>query len=225
MKCPVNEIDVLLSNAKGEAFMRSISPVIVSALACLAIASVSAITADLARAELSEQESSDGFVSLFDGRTLDGWQGDTEGYEAREGVLVCNERGGRLRTEKEYGNFVLRFDYKLEPGGNNGIDIRGMEIQILDDDAPKHANLKPCQYHGSIYCHVPAERGHQKPIGQWNEQEILVDGNHVKVTLNGVAIVDAETDHAALKQPKGPIGFKGHRQHVEFRNLRIKELP
>jgi hypothetical protein len=178
-----------------------------------------------AAAGLTDQEVQEGFTSLFDGKTLAGWQGDTAGYEAKDGVLVCTKQGRRLQTEKAYGSFVLRFDYRLQPGGNNGVDIRGMEIQILDDEAPKHAKLKPCQYHGSIYCHVPAERGHQNPVGEWNEQEILVDGRHVKVTLNGAVIVDAETDHPALAKPKGPIGFKGHHEHVEFRNLRIRELP
>jgi hypothetical protein len=176
-------------------------------------------------AALSGQQLEEGFVPIFDGKTLDGWRGDTSGYEAKDGLLICTKGGRGLSTEKAYGNFVLRFEYRLQPGGNNGINIRGMEIQILDDEAPKHAHLKPCQYHGSIYCHVPAKRGHQKPIGDWNEQEIQVDGNHVKVTLNGIVIVDAETDHAALKKPAGPIGFKGHHEHVEFRNLRIKELP
>jgi hypothetical protein len=177
------------------------------------------------RAERSGDEANDGFVNLFDGKTLAGWQGDIEGYQAQDGILVCTKEGRSLRTEKSYGNFVYRFEFRLQAGGNNGIDVRGMEIQILDDDAPKHANLKPCQYHGSVYCHVPAKRGHQKPIGQWNEQEIRVDGDHVTVTLNGVVIVDAKTDHNALKKARGSIGFKGHRQHVEFRNLRIKELP
>lgn len=176
-------------------------------------------------AELAAQEVNDGFVAVFDGKTLEGWQGDTAGYRASDGVLVCTETGGRLQTQKQYGNFIFRFEVKLRPGGNNGIDVRGMEIQILDDDAPKHAHLKPCQYHGSIYCHVPAERGHQKPIGEWNQQEILVDGKHVKVTLNGAVIVDATTDHPGLSRPPGPIAFKGHHAHVEFRNLRVKELP
>ena len=141
-----------------------------------------------------------------------------------------------LRFRERRGNdFIFRFEFKLSPGGNHGVGIRaplearphlaGMEIQILDDDAPKNANRKTCQYHGSIYCRVAAERGHQKPIGEWNEQEILVEGKHVKVTLNGHVIVDAETDHPALKKPAGPISFKGHHEHVEFRNLRIKELP
>ena len=203
--------------------MRSIPPM-VRLLLVVVLGLVATVPVN-AGAELSEEESNGGFVSIFDGKTLDGWQGDTEGYVAQDGLLVCTKRGRRLTSAKQYGNFILRFGYKLQPGGNNGIDIRGMEIQILDDDAPKHAKLKPCQYHGSIYCTVPAERGHQKPIGEWNEQEILVDGKHVKVTLNGVVIVDAETDHGALKKPNGPIAFKGHHEHIEFRNLRIKELP
>jgi hypothetical protein len=192
---------------------------------CLALVSAILSGVQTARAELSEEEVTDGFVSIFDGKTLTGWQGDTTGYEAKDGVLICTTQGRGLRTEKQYGNFVLRFEYKLQPGGNNGIDIRGMEIQILDDDAPKHAKLKPCQYHGSVYCRVPAERGHQKPLGEWNQQEILVDGKHVKVTLNGAVIVDADTDHPALDKPSGTIGFKGHHEYVEFRNLRIKQLP
>jgi hypothetical protein len=198
--------------------MRFVHHLFVLLLAFIALASGT-------RAQMPEDGANDGYASLFDGKTLAGWQGDTEGYQAQDGLLVCTREGRSLRTEKLYGNFVYRFEFRLQPGGNNGIDVRGMEIQILDDDAPKHANLKPCQYHGSIYCHVPAKRGHQKPIGQWNEQEIRVEGDHVTVTLNGVVIVDAKTEHAALKKPQGTIGFKGHRQHVEFRNLRIKELP
>lgn len=184
-----------------------------------------ALSADAQQTELSEQEIEEGFVSLFDGKSLKGWQGDLPGWETKDGLLVCTKRGFELQSMAEYGNFVLRFDYKLQPGGNNGVDIRGMEIQILDDDAPKHADLKACQYHGSIYCNVPAKRGHQKPLGEWNEEEIVVDERHVKVTLNGEVIVDAETDHPALDKPKGKIGFKGHYEHVEFRNLRIKALP
>jgi len=205
--------------------MRPTTTAALLSLVCGVFCAAAASGAEPAGAELSEQEVKDGFVSLFDGHSLEGWQGDTAGYEARDGVLVCTERGGGLRTEKQYGNFILRFEYKLQPGGNNGIDVRGMEIQILDDEAPKHAHLKPCQYNGSVYCHVPAERGHQKPLGEWNQEEILVDGKHLKVTLNGVVIVEADTDHPALSQPKGLIGFKGHHEHVEFRNLRIKELP
>ena len=194
-------------------------------LTCLASLLASSGDSHSIGGELSKEEAKDGFVSIFDGKTLDGWQGDTKGYEAKDGILACTKSGRRLDTVKRYGNYVFRFEFKLSPGGNNGISIRGMEIQILDDDAPRYANLKPYQYHGSIYGRVPAKRGHQKSTGEWNEQEIRINGKHVKVTLNGVTIVDAETDHGALNRPSGPVGFLGHHHRVEFRNIRIKELP
>jgi len=183
------------------------------------------------------------YQSLFDGKTLDGWQGATEGYVAEDGMLVCLE-GGKLFTDKEYADFIFRFEFKLLPGGNNGVGIRtpmdcnsaycGMEIQILDDTAEKYAKLKPYQYHGSIYGVVPAKRGHLNPVGEWNSEEILCEGRRVKVTLNGAVIVDANLDeigepmdgreHLGLKRQQGYIGFLGHGARIEFRNLRIKEL-
>jgi hypothetical protein len=193
----------------------------------------------------SSQQTEQGFVSLFDGKTLDGWQGSTQGYVARNGILSCRkESGGRLFTAKEYADFILRFDFKLEPGGNNGIAIRapldgrpsraGMEIQVLDDDADRYKNLKPYQFHGSIYGLVPAKRGHLKPAGEWNSEEILCQGSHIRVTLNGTVIVDADlekidkpmdgNEHPGRFRKKGYVGFIGHRSHVQFRNIRIKEL-
>ena len=198
-----------------------------------------------AEAGLCPKEIEEGFISLFDGKTLDGWQGATAGYVPEDGVLVCKKKGGgKLLTTREYGDFILRFDFKLEPGGNNGIAIRaplegrpsrdGMEIQILDDTASRYSHLKPYQYHGSIYGMVPAKRGHLKPVGEWNSEEILCDGSHLRVTLNGTVIVDAELDkidkpmdgreHPGRFRKKGFLGFIGHGTRVKFRNIRIKEL-
>ena len=182
---------------------------------------------------LPADEASHGFVSLFDGRTLSGWQGATDGYEPCNGVLVCKETcGGRLFTVKEFGDFVFRFEFKLEPGGNNGISVRGYESQILDDDSEKYRGLAPYSYHGSIIrCRVAAERGHLRPAGQWNSEEIECRGSRWKITLNGAVIVDVDLakvpgeEAAALaKQTKGPLGLLGHHSRVEFRNLRVKEL-
>jgi hypothetical protein len=176
------------------------------------------------------EELRDGFLSVFDGRTLDGWRGATDGYTCEDGVLVCQKRGGgRLFTVKEFGDFIFRFEYRLEPGGNNGISVRGQEIQVLDNDAPQYKNLKPCQYHGSIYCCVPAKRGHTKPAGQWNTEEIMCQGSHWKVSVNGAVIVDVDLTtvpgkEALAKRTSGPLGFLGHGARVEFRNLRVKEL-
>jgi predicted dehydrogenase len=189
----------------------------------------------------------EGFVSLFDGKTLAGWVGAVHGYEVQDGFIVCvPEKGGNLYTEKEYSDFVLRFDFKLTPGANNGLGLRaplegdaayvGMELQILDDTADVYKDLQPYQYHGSIYGVVACERGHQSPVGKWNSQEVTCNGRHVKVVLNGVTIVDADidqasspqtidgADHPGLKRTAGHIGFLGHGSRVKFRNIRIKEL-
>ncbi|GAB6165699.1 hypothetical protein JCM19992_16990 [Thermostilla marina] len=193
--------------------------------------------------ELSPKEKKDGFVLLFDGKTLDGWIGDTKGYVVENGAIVCKP-GGNLYTEKEYADFVFRFEFKLTPGANNGIGIRtptgcdaaycGMEIQVLDNTSERYKNLQPYQYHGSIYGVVPAKRGFLKPVGEWNEEEIRCDGPHITVTLNGTVIVDADIskitetmdhrDHPGLHRKSGHIGFLGHGSRVEFRNIRIKEL-
>lgn len=190
-----------------------------------------------------------GFTSLFDGTTLNGWKlvnkhGD--GYGVKDGVIYCARGGGgNLFTEKEYADFTLRFEFKLEPGSNNGIGIRaplegdaaymGMEIQVLDDTAEKYANLQPYQYHGSVYGVVAAKRGALKPVGEWNQEEIIAVGRHIKVVLNGTTIVDTNlndvTDaktiqtHPGMLRERGHIGFLGHNDYVEFRNLRVKESP
>ncbi len=202
--------------------------------------------------ELPAEESSAGFVSLFDGETLDGWQGGIEQYVVEDGVLICDptrrskSKVKNLYTEKEYGDFVFRFEFKLEPGANNGLGIRaplegdaayvGMELQIIDNCAERFQKLKPYQYHGSVYGVVPAKRGYQKPVGEWNVQEVTCRGPNIKIVLNGETILDANIaeasqdgtidgrKHPGLKRDKGHIGFLGHGSHVEFRNIRIKEL-
>jgi hypothetical protein len=204
--------------------MRRISPLMILILATMAGAE------QAGQPGVTKEEADQGFVSLFDGKTLGGWKGATDGYLAEDGLLVCQKKGGgNLFTVKEFSDFIFRFDFKLEAGGNNGVSVRGHEIQILDDYAPQHANIKPCQYHGSIYCKVPAKRGHTKKAGEWNSQEIAVKGTQWKVTVNGEVIVDADIAkveglEAVAKRTKAPLGFLGHGTRVEFRNLRIKEL-
>lgn len=193
---------------------------------------------------LSKEEAEQGFVCLFDGKTLDDWQGAVKGYAIENGAMICKP-GGNIYAKKEYADFIFRFEFKLPPGGNNGVGIRtpmgvnaayhGMEIQVLDDGHQKYSGwLKPYQVHGSIYGVVPAKRGHLKPTGEWNSEEIMARGSHVKVTVNGVVVVDADLSkidktvdgqaHPGLHNKKGYIGFLGHGDPVEFRNVRVKEL-
>jgi len=190
----------------------------------------------------AQPETEQGFTRLFNGKNLDGWQGSTKGYKVVDGAMICDP-GGNIFTAKEYADFIFRFEFKMPPMGNNGVGIRtplegnpayaGMEIQILDDSyKDKHPELKPYQYHGSVYGVVPAEPGYQK-LDEWNTEEILCKGSHIKVTLNGVVILEADLDkvepidgreHPGLHNKKGHIGFLGHGSPVEFRNIRIKEL-
>jgi len=209
-----------------------------------------------------------GFVPIFNGQDLTGWEGDTGTYFAQDGMLQCRQEGkfggGNLRTVKSYENFVLRFEFKLPPEANNGVAIRcapqarasqeGMEIQLLDDTAPYYwekLKLKPYQYTGSIYGVVPAARKpgfegldapakstYLNPVGEWNEMQVRADGTHITVHLNRVKVVDADVSdwegngdtidhraHPGLHNLCGRIGWCGHGYNVQWRNIRVKELP
>lgn len=193
---------------------------------------------------IREIDREEGFVSLFNGKDLTGWIGDTNGYVAEGGRILCKP-GGNLYTAKQYSDFVLKFDFKLTPGANNGLGIRtpakgdaayqGMELQILDNTADKYKNLRPYQYHGSVYGVIPAKRGFQSPVGQWNSQTVIAKGSRITVILNGETIVDGDIkeaskdgtmdkrSHPGLLNESGHIGFLGHGSVVEFCNIRIKE--
>ncbi|MDR1478674.1 MAG: DUF1080 domain-containing protein [Planctomycetaceae bacterium] len=208
----------------------------------LICSAVSAAETELLPNTLSPKEISEGFQLLFDGKTVSSeiWKDDIKGYPVENGEILC--RGNNLKTIKKYADFELRFEFKLPPGGNNGVLVRGAtEIQILDHFHPKYKGLQPYQFHGSIYYSVPAKRSPEKndfhkPVGQWNYEQIIVQGTKYKVILNGETIVD--TDVAELKGKKSPdgkvhnelqrldgeIGFLGHGDPVRFRNIRIKEL-
>lgn len=198
---------------------------------------------------LSAEEKAGGFVSLFNGKDLDKWVGNKQSYQVQDGnikIVPQEGGGGNLFTAKEYSNFNFRFEFQLTPGANNGLGIhsplegdaayQGKEIQILDNTAEKYANLKPYQYHGSVYGIIPAKRGALKPVGEWNKEEVIVQGSSIKVILNGTTIVDGDLmeaskngtmdgkDHPGLQKTRGHIGFLGHGDILQFRNIRIKDL-
>lgn len=203
--------------------------------------SLLAATASLSAAE-------DGFVSIFNGQDFTGWKGPVENYEVKDGAIACKAgKGGTIYTAEEYADFVVRLEILIPAGSNNGLAIRypgsgdtayvGMcELQVLDNDAPKYAKLDARQYHGSAYGMVAAQRGHLKPAGQWNEQEVTVKGSTIKVVLNGVTILDTDLSkvnlaevmgkkpHPGKDRTSGYFGFAGHNDLVLFRNIRIKKL-
>ncbi len=198
---------------------------------------------------LSDEEKASGFKSLFNGKDLDHWIGNKTDYLVENNEIFVNPKQGghgNLYTAEEYSDFVFKFEFKLTPGANNGLGIHtplkgdaayvGKELQILDNTAAIYKNLKPYQYHGSVYGIIAAKRGFLKPVGEWNTEEVIVKGDDIKIIVNGHVIVDGNMaeaskngtvdhkDHPGLKRNKGHIGFLGHGSELWFRNIRIKDL-
>jgi hypothetical protein len=216
--------------------VRPLLALLVLASACFAVAA-------------RDGQADEGFTPLFNGVDLTGWkqyQSDKENWSVEKDMIVCQGRGGGwLGTLRDYGDFEVRLEYRLKPGGNSGVYIRapasgwisrdGMEIQILDDLHPTYAKIDYYQYTGSIYHVVPPKRRASKPAGEWNAMAIRAHGRQVQVKLNGITILDADLDqcrkdpavakeHPGLARATGKIGLQSHTDRVEFRNIRIKEL-
>jgi 3-keto-disaccharide hydrolase len=192
------------------------------------------------------KHNNEGFRDLFNGKDFTGWTGPVENYEVKDGAIVCKPRkGGNIHTKDEFSDFVARVEYKLPPGGNNGLLLRypgtkdgayeGLcEIQVLDDTDPKYAKLDPRQYNGSVYGMVAAKRGYLRPLGEWNFYEVTVKGPTIKVELNGTVIVDTDVSkvtefhgnrpHPGKDRTSGYFGFAGHNDPVAFRTVKIKSL-
>lgn len=187
-----------------------------------------------------------GFESIFDGKSFAGWKGPTDNYEIMNGVVRCKpKKGGTIYTDDQYGDFVARMEFKLPPGGNNGLAIRypgsgdtayvGMcELQVLDSEHPKYAKLDERQYHGSAYGMKAAHRGYLRKAGQWNFQEVTVVGPRIMVELNGTIILNCDlseisdymgkSPHPGKDRLQGHFGLAGHNDPVEYRNLSIKKI-
>jgi hypothetical protein len=188
----------------------------------------------------------EGFKPVFVGKDLNGWAGPLDNYDIKDGTVVCKPgKGGTIYYNEELADFVARLEFKVPPGGNNGLAIRypgtgdtayaGMcELQVLDDTAAKYGKLDDRQYHGSAYGMAAATRGYQRPVGEWNFQEVTVTGSKIKVELNGAVILDtdlskitdymARSPHPGKDRASGYFGFAGHSDPVAFRNVSIKKL-
>ena len=201
---------------------------------------------------LSEKEKTEGWISLFDGETLNGWgaTGSAEGWVIDDGSILCTVQGGKyLYTEGHYDNFIVSLEYKTEPKVNSGIFVRwadledavqsGLEIQILDTHGKEPTDSHDC---GALYDALGPTRNTCKPAGEWNEMIITCDGSIIAVTLNGEEIVRADLDEwdtphqnpdgsrnkfgIALKDfPRsGHIGIQDHGGKIWCRNIKVKSL-
>ncbi|MCU0797873.1 MAG: DUF1080 domain-containing protein [Akkermansiaceae bacterium] len=210
---------------------------------------------------LSPEEKEEGFVLLFDGKSLDGWrtykqEKAKEQWKVVDGAITLTAGGGGdLITAGSYSDFDFRWDWKIAENGNSGVMWRvaetdgppyltGPEYQLLDSfDKPNHKyahELPPGNVAGSLYGLVPGKPDWSKPIGQWNESRLVVQGSKFTLYLNGqlTAEVDTASDEwkAMLakskfakwerfaKEATGHLCLQDHGDVVSFRNLRIKPL-
>jgi hypothetical protein len=188
-----------------------------------------------------------GYRSLFNGRDLSGWEGATSDaadcWKVEDDLLLCTgKKGPWLRSNEQVGDFNLRLEYKLKPGGNSGVYVRvpkngnhhtkgkpaenpaGVEIQILDDAAERYKSLKDYQYTGSVYAVAAAQKRVAKPAGEWNTLEINCQGPDYRITHNGVMILNAtaaEFPELNNRLLQGYLGLQNHSEEVWFRNIRI----
>jgi Domain of Unknown Function (DUF1080) len=201
------------------------------------------IAGDEANELLRKASESKGFEKVFNGEDFTGWAGPIENYQVKDGAVLCKPgKGGTIHTKEQYDDFVARLEFKVPKNGNNGLAIRypgngdtayvGMcELQVLDD---AYKGIDPRQAHGSAYGMVAAQRGYQRPIGEWNYQEVTVKGSTIKVELNGTVILDcdlskvtkfmANSAHPGKDRTSGHFGFAGHSSPVAFRKIEIKRL-
>ncbi len=190
-----------------------------------------------------------GFKSIFNGKDFTGWAGPVENFEVADGAIRCKTgKGGTPYYNQDLTDFANRLEFKLPSGGNNGLALRYpgtgnpayaamCELQVLDDNYDKvKGKIDPRQVHGSAYGMVAAQRGYQRPIGEWNFQETTVVGSTIKVELNGFIILDADlskvdmatvmakSPHPGKDLKNGFFGFAGHNDAAAFRNIEIKDL-
>jgi hypothetical protein len=196
-----------------------------------------------------QEKQSAGYEPLFNGRDFTGWLGATDSCAVVDGAMVWQAgKGGTVYYKEPFTNFSARLQFKVPPGGNNGLAIRypgegdtaysGMcELQVLDEDYErvKGAKLDARQVHGSAYGMTAAARGYQFPVGEWNFQEVTVTGSTIRVELNGTVILNTDLSqvneymagkaHPGKTRTSGFFGFAGHNDPVAFRYVTARQLP
>jgi hypothetical protein len=207
---------------------------------------------------LSPEEKAAGFVLLFDGTTTNGWHVYNKataptGWAARDGALTRVAEGGDISSDKEYANFDFRFDWKIAPKGNSGVMFHvvespkyaasfytGPEFQLLDNLGHPDGRNGKDRWAGANYAlHAPSQDT-TRPVGEWNQCRLVVNGSRVEHWMNGVKVVEYELwsddwkmrvaaskfkqwpDYGMAKT--GHIVLQDHESEVAFRNLRIKAL-
>lgn len=158
---------------------------------------------------LTDAERAEGWVLLFDGKTIDKWRGYRQqsvpdGWTVVDGTIARTGKGGDLITSDQFGDFELKIDFKVAPKGNSGIFYRGVEsetgpiyhtapeYQVLDDAGHPDAKNGPDRYCGGNYALDPPAAKACKAAGEWNSARIVAKGAHVEHWLNGQKVVEYE---------------------------------
>ncbi len=210
---------------------------------------------------LSKNEKSGGWQLLFDGQSKAGWhvynnKTDGAAWVVEDGTLHLNPQegkgGGDIVTEKEYENFHLKLDWKLEPGGNSGVIFyskedpkykygweTGPEIQVLDNE--RHPDAKIIKHRScDLYDLISSSPEVTKPAGEWNQLEIISNKGNFQVHMNGTKVLETtlwDDNYRALiakskfrnmpdfgKFQKGKLSLQDHGNKVWYKNVKIKEL-
>ena len=184
----------------------------------------------------------EGFVPMFNGKDLAGWQttgnwmvedGGVITLKPREGEKGWQRYGDYLTTAKKYKNFEIKLDFKFNAAGNSGVFMRigdlkdhvtsGMEVQILDTHGKKDVGHHDC---GGVIRTVGPTKNMVKPAGEWNHYHIKLVNSQLTVIFNGEQIVDIDLSQSAMKDRpmEGYISFQDEAKRVWYRNVLIKEL-
>ena len=180
------------------------------------------------------------FRSLFDGGSLSGWHKENGAkFSVRNGLMFVNQGTGWLRSEREYGDFIFKLDFRfLEVRANSGIFVRtartsksdengwpdnGYQVQCMDTLSGAYPVGSMIPYGAPPFeseSNNDALRSVYRPTGEWNSYEITCRGEELTVRVNGTLVTRA----TSIKRARGHLGIQGEHGRVEFRDLRIREL-
>jgi hypothetical protein len=165
--------------------------------------------------KLTDAEKADGFVSLFDGKSLEGWKVSDKtpkSWKVENGLLVLTGGSSHLYTKDEFEDFIVRFEWRpAKKGYNSGFFIRGSnQIQMAQGGAGQLFGAKESKA-------VP--QLHKEP-GEWNEWEVSCIGPKVGLKVNGKLAWEVDN----FKPVKGPIGIEAEGHYIDFKNIRLKKI-
>jgi len=191
-------------------------------------------------ASAEESKKDEGYEPIFNGKNLDGWKIENGGkFSVRDGVIFVDRGTGWLRSEKEYGNFVMKMDFRfLKPKANSGVFVRTAKTSVEDSNGwPNNGYQVQCMDNltgdkalGSMIPYgAPPYKSKtdlkklaevSRPVGKWNTYKITCYGEMLKVELNGTTITTARD----IKRLRGHVGIQAEHGLLEYRNIRIKKI-